>query len=419
MVFLEGIVSFFSPCVIPLIPLYIGYLAGNAKTTDEEGNIKYKRRVVMLHTVFFVLGISTAFFILGLGFSNLGNLTKEYRDVMSRVGGVIIIILGFNQLGVIKIGFLNKEFRLNKSASYKKINPITAFLMGFVFSFAWTPCVGPALASVLILASSSNSSAVGNLLVLVYAAGFIIPFLFLGLFTGETLNFIKKRGELTKVIIKIGGVILIMMGAMLFLGTFNKFEALFNNVGTQSEQNMVSTDKNRVEDKEASLQESSGDGTNPSDSSNSEDSDKKQPIYPIKLKDQNGNTVNVGDFKGKVVFLNFFATWCPPCKEEIPDIQKMYEDLGYNKKDVIVLAVTSPNQGREGSVDYIKKFIKEHKITYPVLMDETGEIFGVYGVYSLPTTFMIDRDSNVYGYVTGMMTREMMDSYINKTKEVK
>nr|WP_307759989.1 cytochrome c biogenesis protein CcdA [uncultured Peptostreptococcus sp.] len=414
MVFTEGLVSFFSPCVIPLIPLYMGYLAGGAKEKDADGTIKYGRKTVLLHTIFFILGISVAFFILGLGFSSLGSVLKEYRDVLSKVGGAIIIILGLNQLGLFKIKFLNKQFRMTSKASTKKMNPLVAFVMGFGFSFAWTPCVGPALASVLILASNAKSVLEGNLLVVVYILGFLIPFVLLGLFTGETLNFIKKNPKIMNGIVKLGAVILIVMGAMLMFGTLDKFEAKLSGTSSTQESIEVQTDESSKE-KEAKETE---------DSSQSEDGDpsqdERQMMLPIELKDQNGNTVNIEkDFKGKVVFLNFFATWCPPCKQEIPDIEKLYEDNGFNKKDVAVIAVASPGQGREQDEAGVKKFIDEMGIKYPVLMDTTGEVFGKYQVYSLPTTFLIDKEGKIYGYVTGGITRDVMDKAVNETKNLK
>lgn len=414
MVFTEGLVSFFSPCVIPLIPLYMGYLAGGAKEKDADGTIKYERKTVLLHTIFFILGISVAFFILGLGFSSLGSVLKEYRDVLSKVGGAIIIILGLNQLGLFKIKFLNKQFRMTSKASTKKMNPLVAFVMGFGFSFAWTPCVGPALASVLILASNAKSVLEGNLLVVVYILGFLIPFVLLGLFTGETLNFIKKNPKIMNGIVKLGAVILIVMGAMLMFGTLDKFEAKLSGASSTQESIEAQTDESSKE-KEAKETE---------DSSQSEDGDpyqdERQMMLPIELKDQNGNTVNIEkEFKGKVVFLNFFATWCPPCKQEIPDIEKLYEDNGFNKNDVAVVAVASPGQGREQDEAGVKKFIDEMGIKYPVLMDTTGEVFGKYQVYSLPTTFLIDKEGKIYGYVTGGITRDVMDKAVNETKNLK
>ncbi|HOH69451.1 MAG TPA: cytochrome c biogenesis protein CcdA [Sedimentibacter sp.] len=219
LVFLEGFISFFSPCVLPLIPVYISYLAGNGKRVNSDGTITYERKKVLFNTLFFVLGISSVFFILGLSFSALGIFFNKNRDIFSKIGGAIIVILGLVQLDIIKLNFLKMEKRINMDIG-GKMNPILAYIMGFTFSFAWTPCVGPALASVLILASNAENAFAGNMLVFVYALGFIIPFIILGIFTTETLNFFKEKRNLVKYTIKLGGFILVIIGIMTFTGTF-------------------------------------------------------------------------------------------------------------------------------------------------------------------------------------------------------
>lgn len=221
LVFSEGLLSFFAPCVLPLIPVYIGYLAGNGKIVNEDGTIIYDRKRVFVNTLFFVIGISITFFILGLSFSTLGIFFNKNKILFSRIGGLMIIILGLMQMGVFNLKLLSNEKRFYVDINKYKMNPIVAFIMGFTFSFAWTPCVGPALSSVLILASNTNSAAVGNLYVLIYSLGFIIPFLILGLFTTQALNFFKKNRNLMKYTVKIGGIILIIIGIMTFTGAFS------------------------------------------------------------------------------------------------------------------------------------------------------------------------------------------------------
>lgn len=220
LIFMEGFLSFFSPCVLPLIPVYISYLAGNGKRISNDGTIIYERRKVLFNTLFFVLGISSVFFLLGLSFSALGSFFNKNRSLLSKIGGIIIIIMGLVQLDIIKLNFLKIEKRIHLNIDSLKMNPLLAYIMGFTFSFAWTPCVGPALSSVLILASNSASAFMGSLLVLVYTLGFIIPFIFLGFFTAETLNFFKAKRNLVKYAIKLGGIILIIIGIMTLTGTF-------------------------------------------------------------------------------------------------------------------------------------------------------------------------------------------------------
>lgn len=220
LVFLEGFLSFFSPCVLPLIPVYISYLAGNGKKTGSDGTILFEKKIVLINTLFFVLGISSVFFLLGLSFSALGTFFNRNRVLFSRMGGIIIIIMGLAQLDLIKLNFLKMEKRIHLELNNGKMNPIIAYIMGFTFSFAWTPCVGPALSSVLILASNASNVFSGNILVLIYTLGFVIPFIILGIFTTEALNFFKEKRNIVKYTIKAGGIILIIIGILTYTGSF-------------------------------------------------------------------------------------------------------------------------------------------------------------------------------------------------------
>lgn len=155
-VFLQGILSFFSPCVLPLLPLYIGYLSGGTAVRGEDGQMHYRRSAVMLHTLFFVLGVSFTFFLLGLGVSAVGTFFRSSQAMFARLGGVLVALFGLYQLGIFGSSeLLGKERRLPFHLDRLSMSPVTAFLMGFTFSFAWTPCVGPALTSVLLMAASA------------------------------------------------------------------------------------------------------------------------------------------------------------------------------------------------------------------------------------------------------------------------
>ena len=176
LVFIEGLVSFLSPCVLPIIPIYMGYLAGNS---SEKRNSNKK---VLLFTVSFIFGILLAIFLMNASINLLQGFLKEHMTLFVRIGGAVIILLGIYQLGFIKINFLQRTFRFSLKTG-NKMNVLIAFVMGFTFSFAWTPCIGPALSSILILAASSGDFWYSNFLMIIYALGFTLPFLILGLFT--------------------------------------------------------------------------------------------------------------------------------------------------------------------------------------------------------------------------------------------
>ena len=140
------------------------------------------------------------------------------------------------------------------------------------------------------------------------------------------------------------------------------------------------------------------------------------PAIDFTLQDQYGNTHTLSEYKGKTVFLNFWATWCPPCRNEMPDIQKLYEEYQAEEDpSVIILGIAAPNYGQEGSEEEIIAFLEKNGYTYPVVMDTTGEMFMQYGIYSFPTTFMIDAEGNIFGYLPGQLNEMVMRSIIEQT----
>ena len=418
-VFLEGLVSFLSPCILPLIPIYITYLAGNAKQTLDDGTIVYKRKKVFFHTICFTIGICCTFFLLGLSFSALGIFFSKYQILFTRIGGIIIVLLGLFQLGIFDFKFLQKERKVNFDISQKQVNPLIAFFMGFTFSFAWTPCVGPALASVLILASSSKNVFTGNFLIFIYSLGFILPFLILGLFTSKVLNFFKQNQKIIKYTVKISGILLVIIGIMTFTGYMNGISKYLNKytVSSQNKSKQQDNDKN----KEEITEESSSEMESSVDESSSE-IEELPDIFDFTLKDKYGNEHTLSDYKGKVVFLNFWATWCNPCLIEMPHIEEIYKEYGFNEDEVVVLGVANPSSKEYPNNNDVPKeeiidFIEEKGYTFPIVFDETGEVYRDYFIRSFPTTFMINKDGKIYGYVSGSLTKDIMVNIINQTLE--
>ncbi|WP_297208971.1 cytochrome c biogenesis protein/redoxin [uncultured Flavonifractor sp.] len=409
-VLLQGLLSFFSPCVLPLVPLYVGYLAGGTGRVDPNGIIRYPRGKVLLNTVFFVLGISFAFFLLGFGFTALGRFFTRYQTWFARISGIVMILFGVYQFGFFgKAAALEREHRLPFRLDRWRVNPLVALLLGFTFSFAWTPCVGPTLSSVLLMASSASSASRGFLLIGVYTAGFILPFLAVGLFTGTVLGFFKRHQKVVRYTVKVGAALLVFMGVMTLTGFMNGITGYLSGVaGTSGAAESAAPE---------AVESQAAESPEPEES--------QLPVIPapdFTLTDQYGNSHTLSDYVGKTVFLNFWATWCGPCKSEMPDIQALYEAYGENEGDLVVLGVATPRTEEnpftnEGTQEEVEQFLEENGYTFPVVMDLTGELLSYYAISAFPTTFMIDSNGNVYGYVPGALTGEIMESIVQQTME--
>ncbi len=425
-VFFQGLLSFFSPCVLPLVPLYIGYLAGGMQTVGEDETIIYPRKKIWVNTLFFLLGISFAFFLLGMSFTALGQFFGKNRLLFARISGILMILFGLYQLGIFgRSTIVDKERRLPFSLERWSMNPLTALVLGFTFSFAWTPCVGPALASVLLMISSSASILSGMFLIGVYILGFVLPFIAVGLFTSSVLNLFKKYQHIVRYTVKIGGILLVFMGIITFTGWMNGLTSYLSSYMASSEKTEVETKK----DKEEVIE------TKPKEEQR-ETPRNEAPLTPapdyktfldengeaLSFTDQYGVEQKISDYKGKTIFLNFWATWCGPCQIEMPDIQKLYEEYGENKGDLIVLGVANPKTDKapynsDVSREEIEQFLEENGYTYPVMMDTEGIMFQLYNISAFPTTFMINTEGNIYGYVTGTLTAPMIESIVTQTME--
>ena len=220
--FFAGIVSFLAPCVLPIIPGFLAYLAGST-TEDGNGN----RKEIFINSVFFVLGFSLIFAILGVVLNTvLEAIAYDVQQWLSRIGGVIIIFFGLYLTGLIKIGFLEKEHKIKVTKKFKS-RYATSFVFGSAFAAGWTPCVGAALGAILGLAATQPGSAFG--LLMAYAIGLGIPFLLVGLFATQASVFINKYSSSIKYFNAIFGVILIILGVLIYtnnLARIANFELL-------------------------------------------------------------------------------------------------------------------------------------------------------------------------------------------------
>ncbi|MCR4855464.1 MAG: redoxin domain-containing protein [Erysipelotrichaceae bacterium] len=373
-IFLEGILSFFSPCVLPLIPLYMSYLAGEHKHTDEDGITHYEKAKVFLSTFFFVLGICLTFFLLCLSLNFLKDLLDRYGQIISIIGGTLLVIFGLHECGLIHIDVLNREWRPGFKVGLEKMNFLKAFLLGFVFSLGWSPCIGPLLANALLMAATSSA---GYLYIVVYGLGLIVPFLITGLFTEKVLDFIGRNKKIMRYVMILAGVILILFGVYMIHDASRQIMAMKDLASGSSE--------SRTEDIGAYL-------------------------IDHEFKDVQGNRVRLSDYKGKYLMLNFTTTWCTYCKMEIPE----YQEFAKNEEVECFYVMAPVNEGN-GRAD-IDAFVKENDLQLPVIIDADNVLFYYCGVNSYPTTYIIDPEGHFICYANGAMSLDGFNDFFEYAK---
>ncbi len=217
-----GLLSFLSPCVLPLVPPYLCFLGG--VTLDEVTNAEAPKPAIMrrvfLAALLFVVGFSTVFVSLGATASAIGQLVADYLDVLAKIAGVVIAILGLHFMGLLKIPFLYREARFQTES--KPANLVGAYVVGLAFAFGWTPCVGPILAAILFVAGSDDSVMYGTTLLGTYSAGLGIPFLLAALAVGPFLGFMQRFRRHMQTVERVIGGLLVVTGVLFLTGTFSE-----------------------------------------------------------------------------------------------------------------------------------------------------------------------------------------------------
>lgn len=212
--FISGLLSFFSPCILPLVPSYLIFISGITFDDYTELQFRKYRKIVLIHSLAFILGFSFVFVVLGISSSALGKLLSNYQAYVMRIGGFILIILGLYYLDLVKIPLLNREkvFHLKE----KPFGLFGSFIIGITFSLGWTPCVGPALSSILIIASTTENIWEGVYLLGLYSLGLAIPFLVSALIFDQLFGLLKKYSSIVKYSMKVLGVLFILIGVLFF-----------------------------------------------------------------------------------------------------------------------------------------------------------------------------------------------------------
>ena len=217
--FAGGVFSFLSPCVLPLFPSYLSFITGmSVDQLQAAGDAGHGRRVVLGHSLAFILGFSAVFIAMGASFSAVSQLLTDYRDLIRQAGGVLIIVLGLYLAGVLRLAWLGRSAQVRLRS--KPVGLVGSWLVGVTFAIGWTPCVGPILGSILTLAGTSETVSTGVMLLSAYSAGLAIPFLLASLALGAFLATVRRFRRWIPVVERAAGILLVVVGALVLTNAF-------------------------------------------------------------------------------------------------------------------------------------------------------------------------------------------------------
>ena len=371
--FAAGILSFLSPCVLPLVPGYISLISGVSidQLKDETTN---SRRAVILNSLAFNAGLSVIFLILGTTAGLVGAAITSNPWVRI-IGGIVIIAFGLQLIGLLKIGALYKDTRV--FASDKPRGLLGSATLGVAFAAGWTPCIGPILGGIIGLAATSGGWRSGLVLSAFYSAGLAVPFLITGLAINKFLGFYRSfRKHLHKVEV-VSGVILILVGLLVMTGqstifTSPRFIAWLPNL-----ENLVSFGETPPP-------------VNPVLSPNA-----KFELAPdVEFQTLAGQPFRLKELQGQVVLLNFWATWCLPCREEIPALNALQSELQAQGLRIVGASLEDSIEGVNAYQEEVKRF------EYQVLVGDSG-LKVKFEQSVLPTTYLIDRQGRIRKKIIG------------------
>jgi cytochrome c-type biogenesis protein len=385
--FAGGLLSFLSPCVLPLVPGYLSLMSGVSidHLKGEGGSRSAALRAVVVNSIAFNIGLSVIFIALGATAGLVGSSIISNPWVRI-IGGIVIIIFGLHLIGLIKIKWLYRDTR--QFSSEKPRGVLGSLTLGIAFAAGWTPCIGPILGGIMGLAATTGGWKGGLVLATFYSAGLAVPFLITGLGINKFLGFYSRfRQHLHKVEI-VSGIVLILIGGLIASGysswlSSSRLASMLPNL-------------------ESLLKVKTPQGSAPPAASA-----KFQPAPEVEFQTLDEQPFHLSSLRGRVVLLNFWATWCIPCRAEIPEFNAMQKDF-QARGFTMVGASVSPVD----TADAIRSFQKDVKQEYTVIRgaEEIGAKFG--NGPGLPVTYVLDRDGRIRQKFIGQTSRENFEAAI-------
>jgi cytochrome c-type biogenesis protein len=378
--FAGGLLSFLSPCVLPLVPGYISLMSGVSIDHLKTEGGSTARRAVILNSLAFNAGLSVIFLALG-GTAGLVGAAIINNIWVRLIGGAVIIIFGLHLIGLLKIKYLYKDTR--QFSNEKPHGMLGSLTLGIAFAAGWTPCIGPILGGIIGLAATSGGWKGGLLLSAFYSAGLAVPFLITGLGINQFLGFYSKfRRHLHKVEV-ISGIILILIGVLV----------MSNRVTLLASSRLAAILPNWE-----SLLHLRGGSPPPAPKENF------AAAPDVQFTKLDGTAFRLRDLRGRVVLLNFWATWCIPCRSEIPSLSALQNDL--DSRGLSVIGVSY-----DDTADLVQSFQKEIPQSYQIVLGGR-EVGSQLPASPLPTTYIIDREGRVRSKMIGERTREAFEAVI-------
>jgi len=445
LVFIAGLISFLSPCVLPLVPGYVSMLSGIGVEQLKEGQGSGGK--LLSSALAFVFGFSVVFISMGATASAIGAFLLRNRNLLAPIAGALIVLFGLHLVGwLLKIStrvglfigaalvlgglalylragtlpaikpvqlyaaslifllgpsltrWLNRDLHL-RNVGGNKPGLVSGFLLGFAFALGWTPCIGPILTSVLAIAATRERVTEGIVLLTFYSAGLAIPFLLTAVLIGRFLGFYQRFRKHLHTVEVLSGVLLLAIGGLIFV---NGLTWLSSKMARLQPENVLTLIKgsSAVDSSVAASSKPSAD----------------LPSAPdVTFKDLNGKDVPLSSFKGKVVVVNFWATWCEPCRTEIPwmiEFQNKYGEKGFT-----MLGVAMDDEGKSVVEPFSQKAQwdvdgKKVAMNYPIVLgnDDLASKFG--GLIGLPTSVVITRDGKIAKKFLGLVNHDQLEKQI-------